>query len=203
MAWDDARLHAVLAGAPAPRDPQSAYRERLAYFAVYRDACNRQRYLWANLSAVTFLGGVALLLIALFGGGLWWALGGALALVGFVIAFIRQSQLDERYQRYVALCELCEQGQARLKRDWSAMTLRSAPAATQDAEAPDTLSALDAADLDLLGHASLQHLLHTVTTPAGQRLLVSWLLTPAAPTLIRERQAAVRELAPLLNLRAL
>ncbi len=201
MAWDDTRLRAVLAGAPAPRDPQSAYRERLAYFVVYRDTCNRQRYLWANLSVVTFLGGVALLLIALFGGGLWWAIGGALALVAFVVAFIRQSLLDERHQRYVALCALSEQGLARLKRDWSAMTLRSAPAEAKSAEAQDALSALDAADLDLLGHASLQHLLHTVATPAGQRLLVAWLLAPAAPALIRERQAAVRELAPLLNLR--
>lgn len=203
MAWDDAPLRAVLAAAPAPLDPQAAYRERLAYFTVHRDACNRQRYVWANLSVVTFLGGVALLLIALFGGGLWWAVGGALALVAFVVAFIRQSQLDERYQRYVALCDLCTQGQARLRRDWSAMTLRAAPplpAALTDAAA-ETLTALDAADLDLLGHASLQHLLHTVTTPAGQRLLVAWLLSPATPALIRERQAAVRELAPQLNLR--
>ncbi|MGH2504316.1 MAG: hypothetical protein ACRDID_17550, partial [Ktedonobacterales bacterium] len=75
MAWDDAPLRAVLAAAPAPRDPHAAYRERLAYFTVHRDVCNRQRYLWANLSVVTFLGGVTLLLIALFGGGLWWALG--------------------------------------------------------------------------------------------------------------------------------
>jgi hypothetical protein len=201
VAWDDAPLRAVLAAAPAPRDPHAAYRERLAYFTVHRDVCNRQRYVWANLSVVTFLGGVALLLIALFGGGLWWALGGALALAAFVVAFIRQSQLDERHQRYAALCDLCAQGQARLKRDWKAMTLRAAPPLPA-AEAPaDALTALDAADLDLLGHASLQHLLHTVSTPAGQRLLIAWLLSPAAPALIRERQAAVRELAPQLNLR--
>jgi len=56
VAWDDAPLRAVLAAAPAPLDPQAAYRERLAYFTVHRDACNRQRYVWANLSVVTFLG---------------------------------------------------------------------------------------------------------------------------------------------------
>jgi energy-coupling factor transporter ATP-binding protein EcfA2 len=53
----------------------------------------------------------------------------------------------------------------------------------------------------LLGHASLQHLLHTPTTPIGQSTLQGWLLEPAAPAVIEERQQAVAELAPLVGLR--
>jgi predicted ATPase len=193
---------AELADAPTPRDPQTAYRERLAYFTTLRDAYNRRRYRWANLSVVAFLGALALLVVAAFEGGGWWLVGGLLALALFVVAFVRQAQLDERHRRYVALCELSAEGLARLRRDWSHMTLRAAPSPGETPETPvNALAASNAADLDLLGHASLQHLLHTVTTPAGQELLAAWLLAPAPPALIRERQAAVRELAPQINLR--
>ncbi len=204
MALDESATRAELADAPTPRDPQTAYRERLAYFTTLRDAYNRRRYGWANLSVVAFLGALALLVVAAFEGGGWWLVGGLLALALFVVAFVRQAQLDERHRRYVALCELSVEGQARLRRDWSHMTLRAAPspAAAETPETPaNALAASNAADLDLLGHASLQHLLHTATTPAGQELLTAWLLAPAPPALIRERQAAVRELAPQLNLR--
>ncbi|HET9109514.1 MAG TPA: hypothetical protein VFN78_01695 [Ktedonobacterales bacterium] len=212
MAWDESAMRAELADAPTPREPQAAYRERLDYFSALRDSYNRRRYRWANLSVVAFLAALVLLVIAPFAGGGWWVAGGLLALALFAGAFIRQAQLDERHQRYVALCELSDEGLARLRRDWSHMTLRSAPtpsaptnAPTAPANAPTAptgaLSASDATDLDLLGHASLQHVLHTVTTPAGQRLLTSWLMTPATPATIRERQVAVRELAPQLTLR--
>ena len=56
-------------------------------------------------------------------------------------------------------------------------------------------------DLDLLGHASLQHLLGYVGTPAGQTTLQGWMLTPATPDVIRARQEAAAELAPLLDFR--
>ncbi|HEX8733294.1 MAG TPA: hypothetical protein VF725_14695, partial [Ktedonobacterales bacterium] len=194
-------LRREMANAPAPHEPEAAYRERLAWFGALRDRYNRQRYLWANLSVVTFLGGLVALLVAAFAGNLMWALGGVLALLLFVVAFIRQTLLDETHRRYVALCDLSEEGLARLRRDWSHMTLRAAPdqpAAPADAATAD---AATAADLDLLGHASLQHLLHTVTTPAGQRELTRWLLTPATPATIRARQVAVRELSTRPDLR--
>ncbi len=116
---DASSLRGEMAEAPTPRDPLSAYRERLAYFTALRDRYNRQRYLWANLSVVTFLGGLTLLLVALFTGSFAWALGGVAALAVFVVAFIRQTLLDETHRRYVALCELSAEGLARLRRDWS------------------------------------------------------------------------------------
>jgi len=194
-------LRAELAQAPTPPIPADAYRERLTYFTTLRDRYNRSRYLWANLSVITFLGGLALLIVAAFAGSLAWLAGGLLALVCFVGAFIRQTRLDTIHRRYVALCELSAEGLARLRRDWARMTLRAAPTRP---DAPRETRAVDpglAADLDLLGHASLQHLLHTVTTPAGQAKLTTWLLSPAAPEVIRERQAAARELAPQITLR--
>jgi MutS-like protein len=186
-------VRAAMASAPAPRAPHDAYTERLAYFSGLRAHYNRRRYLWANVSAGAFILGASALIVWAFVRG--WAplIGGVAALVVCAGAFIRQASLDEIFRRYATLCLLCEQGLARLHRDWAALTLR--PAET------DALPAINAADLDMLGHASLQHLLNTVTTPLGQERLLRWLVTPAKPEIIGARQAAVRELASRLELR--
>ena len=66
-------------------------------------------------------------------------------------------------------------------------------------QAPE--SHLYAADLDVFGRGSLFELLATTRTQAGEEALAAWLLAPAAPDVIRARQAAVRELAARLDLR--
>ncbi len=58
-----------------------------------------------------------------------------------------------------------------------------------------------AGDLDLLGRGSLYELLCAARTLPGQRTLARWLLEPAAPAEIRERQEAIRELRERLDLR--
>ena len=60
---------------------------------------------------------------------------------------------------------------------------------------------LYSADLDLFGPGSLFQLLTTARVRAGEEVLASWLLAPAAPEEVRARQEAVRELAPRLDLR--
>jgi hypothetical protein len=56
-------------------------------------------------------------------------------------------------------------------------------------------------DLDLFGRGGLFELLATTRTRAGGETLARWLLAPAAPDEIRDRQEAVRELTPLVDLR--
>jgi hypothetical protein len=58
-----------------------------------------------------------------------------------------------------------------------------------------------AADLDLFGKGSLFELLCTARTHVGEDTLARWLLAPAAPEIVRSRQAAVTELSPRLDLR--
>ena len=58
-----------------------------------------------------------------------------------------------------------------------------------------------AADLDLLGKGSLFERLCVVRTRTGEETLARWLLAPADPETIRERQEAIRELRPRLDLR--
>jgi hypothetical protein len=58
-----------------------------------------------------------------------------------------------------------------------------------------------ASDLDVFGKGSLFELLATTESPWGTRTLAKWLRTPASPEIVRQRQAAVAELAPLVALR--
>ena len=58
-----------------------------------------------------------------------------------------------------------------------------------------------ARDLDLFGRASLFELLCTARTRAGEETLAQWLLVPATPQTVRERQAAAVELSDRLGFR--
>jgi DNA mismatch repair ATPase MutS len=56
-------------------------------------------------------------------------------------------------------------------------------------------------DLDLFGDGSLFQLISGARLRAGEETLARWLLHPATPDVIRERQATVRTLAPRVDLR--
>jgi len=58
-----------------------------------------------------------------------------------------------------------------------------------------------ASDLDLFGDGSLFQRLCTARTQPGQQTLARWLRRPASSQEVRARQAAVRELAPGVELR--
>src|SRR5690606_652042 len=58
-----------------------------------------------------------------------------------------------------------------------------------------------AAALDLFGRGSLFQLICTARLQAGEATLARWLLRPAPIDVIRERQQAIAELRPLLDLR--
>jgi DNA mismatch repair ATPase MutS len=86
-----------------------------------------------------------------------------------------------------------EQGLARLTDAWAGT-----------GETGDRFLAADhpyATDLDLFGRGSLFELLTTARIRAGEETLARWLLAPAPACAIRERQEAIRELQPRLDLR--
>jgi predicted ATPase len=183
-------------GDGAAESPAAVYERRFDRFSERRSVHNARRYLAANLTVALFFGIPVCLGIAVFAllasAPLFAALG-LLFAVAFVAAFAWQTRLDAAYRRYDLLCTLASEGLARLRRDWSALPLPPAIPGARVAEY--------AADLDILGRASLQQLLGGVAAPAGQITLHDWLMAPAAPDVIRERQAASAELAPSLDFR--
>jgi len=202
------------------RKPELVYQQRCAEFGARRDRYNRRSYRNANLSLV-------LIAAALLCGGLWlWRatpalLVAAVVLVaGFVVSFIHHGRVDQALRRYTELFAINDEGLMRLRRDWNNLPLRQPKGSNVQTacpepacpEAPPELvegpvewaegfERSMAADLDLFGHASLEHLLGTPATPVGVATLHDWLLVPAVPYVARGRQAAVAELAPLNDLR--
>src|SRR3954451_3525767 len=209
-----------------PREsPDAIYQRRCAEFGQQRDVYSRRSNSNANLSLALIAGALVCL-----GGWLWrgtpallWVAG--LLGAGFVVSFIHHGRVDTALRRYTELYAINAEGLLRLLRDWDALPLRqpreSRPArkarpgfgqlfapfiavpATPVTGPADSTRDLPsyASDLDLLGHASLQHMLNTPTTSVGQQRLRDWLLTPAPHSVARQRQPAVAELAPLNDLR--
>jgi hypothetical protein len=150
----------------------------------------QRRDLWLTRSRVaTFLPAIVLTLLGFADRSV---LGPCLlAAALFVAAFILVVRIHERLLRQLNEVQqrlaMHQTQLARLERRWSDVP-----------PCPVELSpggAVVANDLDLFGHASLFHLISQAHTPFGRETLRDWLLTPASPSQIVERQQAVAHLA--------
>jgi hypothetical protein len=180
--------------APAALDALVAlYAERGVRFGAARDRLDArlQRVGLARLVVFSLAAGV--LVWALVAGVPLGLAAVALLLAGFAALVAYHERLARARERYALLWQCSREARRRLRRDWA--ELPSPPDAAAPPDHPY------AADLDLLGPASLQQLLGGGGTPHGQATLRAWLLAPADPATVRARQEAVRELAPLLDLR--
>jgi hypothetical protein len=176
-------------------DPRAAY-------AAGRDARARDvSTLDARASAIgTARLVVAVAAVALLGGMVWghlargwWGL--VFALVGGFVALVMvHAGIHARKDRAPAALRFYERGLARLDNRWGEFASTGARFLTDDHAYAD--------DLDIFGRASLFQLLDATETHFGEERLASWLATGEdSPEVIRARQAAVRELAPRLELR--
>ena len=175
----------------------AAYEERVERFgrAAAREALASAWFSRARLTVV-------LVAIVAGGLGLWrpsmasFAFGlAAGGLTALVILMARHERIEQRREAAETLVQINREAAARLRRRWNDLPAAWAPEGLD--EHPN------AADLDLFGHASLAQILGPVRTPAGRVTLCRWLLAPDSTPVddIPGRQAAVRELAPLLDFR--
>jgi hypothetical protein len=114
-----------------------------------------------------------------------------------VAAFIVVVRIHERSLRAAAelrqRLEINEIQCARLDRRWDLV-----PACHVDVPAQHEPIATD---LDLFGHASLYQFISQAHTPFGRETLRDWLLVPASPAEIADRQRAVAFLVPAADIR--
>ncbi|MEA3335791.1 MAG: MutS family DNA mismatch repair protein [Chloroflexota bacterium] len=178
--------------------PEQVYQQRCDKFDQQRSLYEQRSRRNGNLNLILAIATMICLGLAIWRGnpGLYLATG-ALA-VGFVVSFSFHARVNRLVSRYRILADINEQGIFRLQRTWNKMR-RPGPFPT--AQQPALLDSGTADDLDLLGYASLEHLLATPNTPVGKATLRQWILTPAGPETVRQRQAAVTELAPLIEFR--
>jgi MutS-like protein len=178
-------------------EAETVYRRRRDAFAAEERRLGRISFRFSILRGALFLVFVACLGVILIRGGTpglgWWA-GAGFWLVAFLAVLPYHDRIIQGQQRQGELRRINEEGLLRLDRNWTELAVPSLP------EPADTERPI-ARDLNLFGRASLAHLLGTVHTPPGKATLSGWLLHAATPEEIRQRQEAVAELAPEIDLR--
>src|SRR5690348_9372130 len=112
----DATIEREEARGGAAAAPEAVYLERRARFGAERDHAQRERYAAANATVALFLAAMALIIAGLAAHIPILTVLGIFAGAGFVVAFRRQGQADERHRRAETLWRLNDEGLARLRR---------------------------------------------------------------------------------------
>ena len=151
-----------------------------------------------RMSAVRLAVFVALIAVAVLGAGGW--ISGAIAMplaaaltVTFAVLVRVHARIRREAEQLGLLAEVNAVAGRRVMRAWDDLP---APPGT---EAPPDHPY--AQDLALFGRASLWQLFPPVSPAPTRGVLAEWLSAPAAPHVVRERQAAVAELVPEIDLR--
>lgn len=138
---------------------------------------------------------IALSIPAVFWFGGWaawpWAAAVVVLFLAFVAGHTRVIDARDRAQRAV---DFYDRGLQRLRHEWPGHGDSGTRFAPHEVH-------LYADDLDLFGTGGAFELLGTCRTEAGQSTLAAWLLAPATTAEVHERQQAIRELMPQLDLR--
>lgn len=145
------------------------------------------RFAWARLSL--FLGALVLIVILRSAAAPWLAIP---ILVFIPLAFAHGRVLNAR-DRAARAAAFYERGLARLEDRWQG--------GGNPGERFRNPAHLYAEDLDIFGRGSMFELLATTRTSGGEAVLAGWLLAPASINEIHDRQRALDDLAPRLDLR--
>lgn len=175
----------------ADSHPRATYSERLDIRRAERAGSERWLRFHSYLQVATLAGAVVLVVPALnHAFSIAWEVVPA---VVFLTLFVSRDRLRRRSEMHLRAVWYLERGLARLDGNW-------AGAGESGIRYLDPVHPY-AQDLDLFGKGSLFELLCNARTPMGQDTLAQWLREPARPDKVRERQAAVEELAHGVDLR--
>jgi hypothetical protein len=172
-------------------DPRAAYEQHLTAHRSRAAGLERDRARlgWGRVGvAVAGLAIAAAVVLKFL--SLWWLLVPALGLVALSVQFGRATGQLALARRAIAFHE---RGLNRVNESWQG---KGEPGT---AFLDDTH--LYTPDLDIFGMGSLFERLCEARTRVGQETLATWLRGPAMPEAIRQRQSAVADLRPRLNLR--
>src|SRR4051794_17511956 len=114
-------------------------------------------------------------------------------IAGFVALLVLHDRTLRDLERRRRAVRFFENALARLDGEWAGRG--------ETGERYVDLSHPYAQDLDLFGKGGLFELLSTARTHIGEDTLARWLLAPADPATLRERNAAIDELRPRVDLR--
>ena len=172
--------------------PAAEYSRRLAARETEGRRLHQQHVWLGNARLLALLGIIALCWKTGKTGvpSLYWLVVAVLVFVWLGVWHGRTIRARDRARR---AANFYRRGMARVEDRWM-----GSGESGQEFKAPDHLYA---DDLDILGEASLFQLLCTARTRMGKTCLAAWLLVPAGPEEVQQRQLAVEELAAKLDLR--
>ncbi len=177
-----------------PQRPLDLYRSRKHDFEQLAQKLDRQGLRLANTRLVLFLAAAALAVLVwihrLPNEVLWPALA---AFASFIAVALWHDRVIGREQRAKIRAQINDNGLARLEDRWDSLPAKGER--FLDPEHPY------ARDLDIFGAHSLFQLVDATTIRPGEDVLGRWLSAPSPLAEVAARQEAVRELAPLFELR--
>jgi hypothetical protein len=171
--------------------PAAEYQARLDRWRAAHEALDRSDLRFSHLRLATAAAAVILGILAWRDVLSAWTL--VIPAVAFVALVIGHDRVIRARDRALSLTGFYERGIARLEDRW--IGTGEPGERFRDDHHPY------ANDLDLFGPGSLFELLSIARTRAGEETLAGWLMTPADASTVRQRQAAVDELGPALDLR--
>lgn len=172
--------------------PRSEYRRRLEDRKATHALLDRRERAISN-ARLAAVGVAVLLLILLLTTDRLHAGWIGLPVAVFLVLVVLHDRVIQARDRAAAAVGHWEQALRRLDHSWPGTGIQRADYVPEDHPY--------AADLDLFGSGSLFELLCTARTRSGEETLARWLAAPAPFPVVRERQQAVAELRPLLDLR--
>jgi hypothetical protein len=174
-------------------DPAAHYQERLARWRRRFEELSASDARLAAGRLAVFVAGAAVAAAYLAWRTPWAAWLMPAAVLAFIALAVAHDRVIRARDRSAALAAFYERGTARIEDRWIGT---GSPGDRYRDERH-----CYANDLDLFGRGSLFELLSLARTRTGEDTLASWLTRAAPPDVVRERQAAVRELTPALDLR--
>ncbi len=180
-----------MSGAAAD-SPAAVYARRLAELRLAAAGLAKRDEMYGRVKLGVLAAGIAVAVAAVLyhAFSAYWVIVPVAAFVYLVVAHERVLREVRRTARVIAFYE---RAMARVENRWQG-TGQSGERFL-DARHPY------ARDLDIFGRGSIFELLCMARTKAGEETLAAWLLGPASPEIVRERNAAVSELRGRLDLR--
>jgi hypothetical protein len=176
----------------SPQAPRAEYTRRLDELSARRSRIQRRERLagYSQLALAALCLTWILFRLRHFGAADFLLL---IPIATFIVLAIVHGRLIRRVTAYSRAIRFYEQGMARLEDRWAGTGI----AGERFLEPSHPC----ARDLDLFGRASVFELLCTARTRAGEETLARWLLAPASPGEVRDRQQAAKELSGRLDFR--
>lgn len=169
------------------------YRRELNAIEIDRERLTEQDRTFAKVRAGLFFLSMAFFVVSVGVTGAGWI--GWIVLFLFFVAVVAnepiRDRLEEKRKHHRVILRLI----ARLQRDWETLATKRLSKQLTEVELPSQRSDV-AGDLDLLGDASLFHLVSMAVTAPGIRTLASWLAGPVEAEVAKQRAAAAKTLSP-------